>query len=214
MSVRWRDISIPLEPGMAVWPGDVEFTFSPSSRIVDGDPESCNVSHVTLSTHCGTHVDAPWHFEANGKKLDEVDTSLFFGDARLIEVPGVPMVKAEHLGDDPLPQRVLIKTANSNCRANGAFRTDFVALAEDAAERLVSDGVRLIGVDYLSVAPYRQEGQGTHHTLLQNEVFIVEGLMLADFGPGTYPFVVLPLPLTGADGAPCRAFIGEETTSE
>jgi len=83
-------------------------------------------------------------------------------------------------------------------------------VAPDAAQRLVEDGVRLVGVDYLSVAPFKEPGGVTHHRLLENEVLVVEGLRLGACTAGTYPFVVLPLPLAGADGAPCRAFLGVE----
>jgi arylformamidase len=103
---------------------------------------------------------------------------------------------------------VLFKTRNSARDAALPFDKKFVALAEDAAQRLVDDGVRLVGVDYLSVAPYKQPGQGTHHILLQAEVFIVEGLRLAAIPAGIHQFTVLPLPFVGADGSPCRAFIG------
>jgi len=206
--MQWIDVSIPLRPGMTVWPGDTEFKFEASSRIAEG--AECNVSSVTFSTHTGTHVDAPWHFEDGGKRLDEVDTSVFFGEALLIALPDVTLIKAEHLPSTPLPPRVLFKTRNSALPVDSAFVSNFVAVDADAARRLVDDGVRLVGVDYLSVAPHKQPGQPTHHILLQNDVFIVEGLRLAEFGAGTYEFVCLPMPIAGADGAPCRAFIGRK----
>lgn len=207
--MQWVDVTIPMAEGMIVWPGDPAFTFKKDSRIAEGD--SANVSFIGMSTHTGTHVDAPWHFEDRGKRLHEVDSQLFFGDAHVIEVPGVDIVTAADLGDTALPPRVLVKTRNSARDAALAFDTHYVALAEDAAERLVEDGVRLIGVDYLSVAPYKQPGQTTHHILLQAEVLIVEGLRLAEVPAGRHPFVILPLPLYDADGAPCRAFVGIET---
>lgn len=205
MEARWRDVSIPMHPGMTVWPGDQPFTLRPASRIASGD--ECNVSIITLSTHTGTHVDAPWHFEEDGARLDAIGTDLFFGDALLIECMDTDLVRAGHLPEAPLPPRVLFKTRNAQHDPADPFHEDYVALSEDAAQRLADDGVRLVGVDYLSVAPYKQPGQGTHHILLQNGVLIVEGLRLGGIAPGTYPFTVLPLPLRGADGAPCRAFL-------
>ena len=206
MMGTWRDVSIPMHPDMVVWPGDPPFRFEPNARIARGD--SCNTSTISMSTHTGTHCDAPWHFEADGKRLHEIHPTVFFGNARVLDMTDVAdTIRAEHLGDDPLPPRVLFKTRMSARPVDAAFDTQFVALDTDAAERLVADGVRLVGVDYLSVAPYKQPGQPTHHTLLRNDVFVVEGLRLEGIAGGTYPFVVLPLPLVGADGAPCRAFI-------
>ena len=207
MSIRWHDVSIPLRPGMTVWPGDPPVSFDALNRIKEG--ANCNTSLLTLATHTGTHCDAPWHFEDHGKRLDEVDTSLFFGDALVVELPDVDLVKAEHLRDDAYPPRVLFKTRNAQYPAGAPFRNDFVALDESAAQRLVDDGVRLVGVDYLSVAPKGQSGP-THHVLLQNDVFVVEGLRLEAIPGGMHPFVVLPLSLEDADGAPCRAFVGLE----
>ncbi|GMU93733.1 MAG: kynurenine formamidase [Candidatus Hydrogenedentota bacterium] len=206
--IHWVDVTIPMFSGMTVWPGDPPFTFEAASRIARGD--SCNVSTVSMSTHTGTHVDAPWHFEENGRKLHEVDTAVFFGDALLLEFPDLDIVRAADLPSAPLPPRVLFKTRNSDRAHDAPFDPTYVALADDSAQRLVDDGVRLVGVDYLSVAPFKQPGQPTHHILLRANVFVIEGLLLKGFEAGVYPFVALPLAIHGADGAPCRAFIGVE----
>jgi arylformamidase len=205
MGLLWHDVSIPLSPDTVVWPGDPPFQMEVDSRIAAGN--SCNTSILRLGTHCGTHCDAPWHFEDTGKTLDAVDSQRFFGEALLIDLPDVDRIEAADLGPAPLPPRVLFKTRNSDLGVDTPFREDFVALSPGAAERLVHDGVRLAGIDGLSIAPFGASGP-THHILLQNEIFVVEGLRLAGFAPGCYPFVVLPLPVTGADGAPCRAFLG------
>jgi len=201
-----------MRPGMTVWPGDPPFLFTPSCRIADG--AGSNVSAVSFSTHTGTHVDAPWHFEDRGKKLDQIDISVFFGNALLIDAPGVDTVTAADLGPAPLPPRVLIRTRNSAVPVESPFLKEYVALAADAAQRLVDENVKLVGVDGLSVAPYKQPGQDTHHILLSNDVLVVEGLRLFKFSAGVYSFVVAPLALCGADGAPCRAFIGQEDPRE
>lgn len=206
MDVKWTDVSIPMGEGMTVWPGDTAFSLRPASRIAEGD--SCNVSTLTLSTHTGTHVDAPWHFEDTGNRLHQVDASVFFGDALLIDLPDCETIRADDLGSPPLPERILLKTRNSDRTADEPFLQTYVAVEPDAAERMVDEGVRLVGVDYLSVAPFKQPGQDTHHILLQSNVFIVEGLRLRGIPAGVHPFVVLPLPLMDADGSPCRAFVG------
>lgn len=211
MALRWHDVTIPMEPGMTVWPGDPPFRMAPLSRIGAGD--GCNTSQIELCTHTGTHVDAPWHFEDDGKQLDEMDTSLFFGEAVLVDAPRVSVVTGAMLGAGRLPERLLVRTDNSAHAPGEPFRREYVGLDAGAARRLVEDGVRLVGVDYLSVAPFKQAGQETHHTLLGNNVLVVEGLCLAGLRPGRCQFTVLPLHILRADGAPCRAFVGQEECS-
>jgi arylformamidase len=206
--MRWVDVTIPMKASMTVWPGDPAFSIEPAGRISDG--AGCNTSVISMSTHTGTHCDAPWHFEPEGLKLHEVDTQVFFGDAQVIEVPDVEIIRAENLPKDPLLPRVLFKTKNSEHPYDAPFLKSYVALAPDAAQRCVDEGVKLVGIDYLSVAPFKQSGQPTHHILLQANVFVVEGLLLQGISPGVYPFVVLPMYVVDADGAPCRAFIGVE----
>ncbi len=206
--MQWRDVSIPLRPGMTVWPGDPEFQFAPVGRIAQR--AGCNTSLLTFCTHTGTHCDAPWHFEEDGKKLHEIDPAVFFGEALVMEFPETGLIRAGDLGPGKLPSRVLFKTRNSEYPIEAPFNTEYVAIDAEAARRMVEEGVRLAGVDYLSVAPYKQPGQDTHHILLKNNVFVVEGLRLKGIAPGVHPFIVLPLPVLDADGAPCRAFIGVE----
>jgi arylformamidase len=190
---------------MTVWPGDPAFGFSPEARIASG--AICNTSRITMSSHTGTHVDAPWHFEPNGKKVHELDPALFFGEALLIDAGGISIVHAADLGSEKLPRRLLIKSLNSRRPHDAPFTEAFVAVAPDAAQRMVDEGVRMIGVDYLSVAPFH-DSETPHHILLQHDVFVVEGLRLDQIPPGRCEFVVLPLLLEGADGAPARAFVG------
>ncbi len=208
MSRIWVDVSAPLNPELTVWPGDPPVRVEAAARIQHGD--EVNLSHLSLSAHAGTHMDAPWHFEDDGVSLDRVDTDLFFGDALVIEhhIPG-PITAASLDGIDLLP-RVLFKTPNSNLPMTGPFRKEYVSILPDAAQRLIDGGVRLVGIDYLSVAPFDQTDQATHHILLGHEVLLVEGLRMKGITPGVHPFIALPLPITGTDGAPCRAFIAQE----
>lgn len=203
--MNWIDVSIPLESGLTGWPGDTPFAFDAHLRIARGD--MCNVSSITMSSHAGTHVDAPWHFEDAGKRLDEVDVSVYMGQALLVDATGMTRIDAENLGSAPLPPRVLLKTDNSKWPLDRPFQEDYVALTPDAAQRIVDEDVRLIGIDYLSIAPF-DDPETVHHILLRNEVMIVEGLRLDSVLPGTHEFIVLPLALKDADGAPARAFLG------
>ncbi len=206
--IHWIDVSMPLYEGMVTWPGDEPFSVRPDRRIAQG--QGCNTSCLTLHTHTGTHLDAPWHFIESGKRLDEVDSRLYFGKATVVEIRGEKRIEARHLANRELGNRVLFKTDNSFFPNDGIFRADYTAIEPDAAEWLVRSGVRLVGVDYLSVGPYKQTGRITHQILLQEDVLVVEGLRLAEVEAGEHWFVVLPLPLQGLDGAPCRAFIGKE----
>ena len=149
---------------MTVWPGDPAVSLDSDTRIAGGD--GSNTSILRLGTHAGTHVDAPWHFEDGGKRLHEVDPARFFGPAELREALVDRHLSADDLGPAPLPSRLLIRTRNAEIPVNGPFREDYIALAPDAAQRLVDEGVQLIGVDYLSVAPFKQPGQDTHHGAL------------------------------------------------
>ncbi len=211
MGIRWIDVSIPLRNGGVTWPGDSPYAMTPARRISGG--AGCNTSDLALMTHTGTHIDAPWHFKDDGKRLDEMDCGVFFGEALVIEVPEADFIEPCHLSGGPLPDRILFKTRNSSFPVDDPFRKDFVAVSPEAARYLVDHGVRLVGVDGLSVAPWKQNGQVTHHVLLGNDVIVVEGLRLGGVPAGTHRFTVLPLPLAEADGAPCRAFVGVEDSS-
>ena len=203
MSNEWIDVTIPMQPGMTVWPGDAGFHFEPTVRMAAGAPY--NLSTLTLSAHTGTHCDAPWHFLDDGKKLDEVDPALFFGRALLLDMHDVETIHAADLPQTPLPPRVLFRTRNSDRPADAPFDPGYVGIETDAAARMVADGVRMVGFDGPSVGPYRCI-EASHRILLGADVFIVENLRLAQFEAGEYEFIVMPMRLVGADGAPCRAF--------
>ena len=133
--MTWHDVSIPLHAGVTVWPGDPPFEMAPAQRIASG--AGCNTSLLRLSTHTGTHCDAPWHFEEDGPRLHEVKPDVFFGKALLIDLPHVDVIGAADLPAEQLPARVLFKTRNSDHAADAPFRQDYVALAADAAAREV-----------------------------------------------------------------------------
>jgi arylformamidase len=204
MSDEWIDVTVPMRPGMTVWPGDAGFRFEPTVRMAAGAPY--NLSTLTLSAHTGTHCDAPWHFLDGGKKLDELDAAVFFGRALLLDFRGLESIRAVDLPGTPLPPRVLFRTRNSDRPANAPFDTGYVGIETDAAARMVADGVRMVGFDGPSVGPYRCVEE-THNILLGADVFIVENLRLAQCEAGEYECIVLPMRLVGADGAPCRAFM-------
>lgn len=206
------DISVPVYSGMVVWPGDGGVVIERESRIEAGD--NANVSHLSLGAHTGTHVDAPYHFIPDGVTLEHVSLERFVGKTLVVEISGVSTITAAHLAAADLPdgvERVLFKTDNGAIwsRTEQAFEPGFVALSQDAAQFLVDRGVSLVGIDYLSIAPFKQS-RPTHEVLLSAGMVILEGVDLRAVAPGWYTLYCLPLKLMGVDGAPARAILVDE----
>jgi len=205
--MEWVDLSVPLRTGMPAYPGDAPFEMKPMLRIADG--KGCNLSALQMGTHTGTHVDPPWHFVEDGARVDELPLDLLIGKAYVADIRGVPAVTARLLAEASVPEdaeRLLIRTDNSfGAWDQPAFQPDFVYLAPDAAEWIVQRGIRLVGIDYLSVEQFRAPQPLTHHTLLGAGVIVVEGLNLRELKPGWVRFICLPLRIEGGDGAPARA---------
>src|ERR1044071_6504256 len=201
------DISVPIRPGMAVWPGDSGPRRTLRSSIADGG--GANVSLIEMSAHTGTHLDAPYHFEPNGGTVEGLSVEAMVGPCQVVEIMGEGHITAERLDDAgirPETTRVLIKTRNTEAGLmhNDRFFVDFAAVTPDGAEWIVQRGIKLIGVDYLSVEPFQSPGAHTHHTLLRAAVIPLEGCDLTDVPPGDYTLVCAPLKLEGSDGAPAR----------
>jgi arylformamidase len=207
--MRTYDITLTITPEMIVWPGDPPVNMKRTSSIASGD--SSNVTQITMSCHAGTHVDAPDHFLNNGKTVESLSLDLLMGRVYVLHLPDVNLITASVLMDADIPprtRRLLFKTRNSDYWANGnkEFQTDFVGLSVDAAELLVDRNVRLVGVDYLSVAPFKM-GKPVHTILLDAGVVVIEGLDLSKVSQGRYTLHCLPLKLGGAEGAPTRAIL-------
>jgi arylformamidase len=202
------DVSLRLSPDLPAYPGNPPFELVPVKRIARGD--SSNVSALHLGTHTGTHVDAPRHFFDAGIGVDRLPPDVLVGPARLAHFPHVRAVTAELMQDLDLSgvTRLLLRTDNSNGWAGASrFNQDFVYLAEDGARLLVDRGVRLVGVDYLSVERFKAPGAPTHHALLAAGVVVVEGLDLSAAPPGDYELMCLPLKIGDGDGAPARVLL-------
>ncbi len=206
------DVSIGITPTMPVWPGNPGVALE---RVNDMDKgANSNVSRLALGVHTGTHVDAPLHFFNGAPGIETLPLSVLMGPALVIYLPSINRVTAEALAGANIPfgtRRLLIKTRNSTYWAKGdtEFHTDFVGVGDDAAAWLVAHKFELVGVDYLSVAPWK-ESHPTHETLLRANVVVVEGLNLSAIEPGSYQFICLPLKLVGSDGAPARAVLMSE----
>lgn len=201
------DLTVPLSPQLATFPGDPPFQSDPAYRIRDGHP--CNVSRLTLGTHAGTHVDAPRHFLEDGARVDELPLEILTGKARVVSIPAREAVdradlEALDLRDD---LRLLIRTRNSGQLRQPEFRPDFVYLTPEAASYLVQVGIKLVGWDYLSIEKFGSRDFPAHHALLGAGVILVEGLDLSQVEAGEYELTCLPLKVAGGDGAPARVIV-------
>ena len=203
------DISVPLVPGrVPLYPGDTELEVRREQDRAQGDPAT--VSSLTCSMHCGTHVDAPVHFLDGQPGVDAVPVETLIGPAWVADARGVRgAIDRAALDGIDIPDdatRVLFRTTNSALWDDPAFVEDFVAVAPDAAAALAERGVRLVGIDYLSIAPY-EDPAPTHEALLGAGVTILETLDLRAVEPGWWHLTCLPLRIPGADGAPARAVL-------
>ena len=203
------DISLSLNPDFPVWPGHPEIRFERIQEI--GKGSKANVTQIELGVHSGTHLDAPLHFLNGGFDVTSVNLETLIGPALLVEVSDVQVINAAILETLSIPQdteRLLIKTSNSQLWSENKtdFHTDFIAISNSGAKWIVEHGIRLVGVDYLSVAPYGNSGP-THRTLLQAGVIPVEGLNFDGVKEGEYHLICLPIKLKGCEGAPARAVL-------
>jgi arylformamidase len=206
--VTWIDISAPVRNGMVHWPGDPPFHIERAHDQSKGDVAT--VSKMTLGVHTGTHMDAPLHFIRGAQTIDKMPLDATIGPARVIPVKDRKSVKVEELQQFQIAagERILFKTANSDHAWNSdQFQEDFVFISRDAAAYLAKCGVRTVGVDYLSVGGFREDGLETHQALLAAGIWIIEGLNLGGVEAGDYELICLPLKLIGAEGAPARAII-------
>ncbi|HYO63184.1 MAG TPA: cyclase family protein [Pyrinomonadaceae bacterium] len=207
------DISVPISPtSTPTYPGDPGIEIGSWAALARGD--EANVSVLHLGAHTGTHIDAPAHFLEGTPKIDSLPLDVLVGPARVVEVAAdVRAVTAEHVAALALggAARVLFKTRNSSFWENprAEFREDFTYLTADAARALVAAGVRLVGIDYLSIEEFKSEGHETHKTLLSEGVVIVEGLDLRAAAAGAYELICLPLRIAdgSGDGSPARAVL-------
>lgn len=225
------DLTLPISPRLAVWPGDPPVEIVREMDIAQGDP--FNLTRLNISAHTGTHMDAPRHFIPTGAAIDQLPLDRLMGPAWVAEVgegkdgkageedrkdrktwdAGGRLVTAAVLDGLDIPAgvtRLLLKTANSRWWVGPltpAFHQDFVALDASAAAWLVERGVELVGIDYLSIERGDDESFPVHTALLGAGIVILEGLNLHAVAPGAYHLIALPLKLADADGAPARVIL-------
>lgn len=205
-STKIIDISTPLDERTPAYPGDFVFVRSVTAAI-DEAGEGYNLSTLAMSAHSGTHIDAPAHFIAKGKTIDQIQPRRWLSSALVIDVGGTPRITAGDLERQGIRtgDSVILK-ANAR-RAVDAHPDDFTSLDIDAAAYLVSKKINLVGIDALSIESYHDHSWPVHRKLLRHNILILEGLRLRHVVPGRYTLVATPLSITGGDGAPARALL-------
>ncbi len=208
MKTEIIDISEPLGPTTAVWPGDSPFTQEWVMRMADG--LSCNVSTIRMSVHCGTHTDAPFHFLPQGITVDQIPLETYIGPCRVIRGASKgnpPLVDPQFLIDQNLEgvERLLLKTNPTHCAE--VFDENFCALGPEAAKVLVSMGLRLVGLDTPSMDSFSSKTLEAHKILLDGGVAILENLDLSHVKEGDFELIALPLKIIGGDSSPVRAIL-------
>ena len=214
MAPRIHDISLPIVAGGLIYPNNPPIQVEVASAMSAG--ASSNGSRISFGSHTATHVDAQHHMIDGGWTVDRMKLDVLIGPALLMRFPDdVMSITAAHLAGVDLKgvTRILFGTRNSGFNRETEFHKDYTFVAPDAAELLVSKGVKLVGVDYLSIEQFRSGHHKTHKTLLGADVIIVEGLSLGAVPAGRYELICLPLSLPGLDGAPARAVLRELPTT-
>ena len=206
------DVSLPISARMPTYPGDPGVNIKHWLSLDKGDP--ANVTLIDFGTHTGTHVDAPAHFIHDGCKLDSLDLDTLIGEVHVIEIPEEVIEITESHIEACFPNaatRILFKTRNSAFwnERSAQFNTSYTYISAKAARVLVANGVRLVGIDYLSVERFQSHNFETHKALLSNGVIIIEGLDLRQVDAGVYELICLPLKIAdgSGDGAPARVVL-------
>jgi arylformamidase len=200
------DITVPISPSLPVFPGDPQVKIEPVTRIAQGDP--ANVSAITMSSHCGSHIDVPRHYSDQGISVDHLPLTLLVGKALVADLRGVTEIGEKALARLPLAgvERLLLRTDNSLLWEREGFYENYAHLTREGAEYLVRTKVQLVGIDYLSIERFDGSGE-VHRLLLGNGTVILEGINLDGVDAGDYELICLPLKIGGGDGAPVRAVL-------
>ncbi len=201
------DISQSLDNQMLIYPSVKKFVLN---HVRDYKKNDCmSLSEVEMSCHTGTHIDSPYHFVKDGYKISELDPKYFFGKALVIEIPeNASCIEASMIKDiKPLCKRVLFKTKNSQLFMKKKFISEYIYIANDAAEYLAMKGVKLVGLDYLCIDKYKDAKRSAHKILLGNNIAVLESIILKNVVAGYYYLACFPLKFEDAEAAPCRAVL-------
>jgi arylformamidase len=206
VGMKIYDVTVPLSKELVVYPGDPHVKINRRTKVNEEDAKY-NLSRYSFGSHSGTHVDAPFHLIEGGGTVDKLPLELLIGRARVVEVtaPQIDEAVLEEF-DFTVDARVLFKTRNSYLWSQKTFVKDYVYITPGAARSLINDGIKVVGIDYLSVEKFDAEPE-THMALLKAGTVIIEGLDLRDVEPGDYELICLPLKVKDGDGSPARVVL-------
>ncbi len=201
------DVSLLIHEDMIFWPSDPKFVLERVSEISKGN--NANLSKVSMGLHTGTHIDTPYHFLGEGKTLEEIDISRFYGIVKVFEIRSEEKILLKDIENLNIERNdiILFKTKNSLLLQEKTFHENYVGLSLEVAEYLGNKEIKAVGIDYLSIGPKGEEGRRVHKALLSKEIGIIEGLDLNNVSSGKYFFIALPLKIKGGEGSPVRALL-------
>lgn len=205
------DITLPMHPSLACWPGDTPYDFRLNQQIRDGS--NINLGSAEMSVHFGSHADAPFHFEESGATIDALPLDLYIGPALVVDVSGRDIIRTTDLAilrTKPVP-RLLLKT--NGWRDHSCFPESIPLMEPGVPTFLKECGVILVGLDVPSVDALDSKDLPIHHELGRCGIHILESLDLASVPEGEYELIALPLKLVGADGSPVRAILRSHSLS-
>ncbi len=207
MASRLYDVTRTLSPFIAVWPGDTPFSATVTSDINEG--AAANVTTLTISSHCGTHVDAPYHFVNDEVSMEQVPLDVHIGPATVVTVrrQAGPLTISDFPDLDwDRVERLLVHSAASDHPID-QFLAEYVYPSPELADFMGEKGIILFGSDAASMDTVDSDTMPNHHALQRNGIFILENLALAGVPDGEYELIALPLKIAGGDGSPVRAIL-------
>jgi len=207
LKMNFYDVTLTISNTLITWPTDPPVSIRKTRLISQGN--SCNVSELKFGSHCGTHIDAPYHFEEDGVKIDQIPLDFLIGNATVFDIRNKEKIDLEDVKSLQLKsaKRVIFKTINSTYWKLSEFKKDFVYITKETAQYLVDSDVKLVGIDYLSVEKFGNKPSDTHHIFLRNGVVLIEGLDLSNVEAGDYELIALPLKIKDCDGSPARVIL-------
>lgn len=199
------DLSPPITPGLAVWPGDTPFSRTVALAMASG--ANLDLSSVATTVHLGAHADAPSHFMAGGAGIGELDLAPYVGPCQVmaVSVARGERVRPSHLMGPVTAPRLLLRTGTFP--DPNRWNEDFASLSPELIEHLHAQGVVLVGLDTPSVDPFASKALEAHQALGRTGIRNLEGLLLDRVPDGVYTLVALPLRIPGADASPVRAIL-------
>ncbi len=214
--MKIHDVTLTISNSLVTYPGDPGIEITRVHTI--GKDSKSNLTKLDMGAHTGTHVDAPAHFIEGGSGSDVLDLGILIGPAIVIDATTEERISAKSLENFEIndgAERVLFRTRNSEIWKStpDKFFPNFVGITKDGAEWLVEKNVKLVGIDYLSIAPFH-EAEPTHKVLLEAGIIPIEGLDLSEIAPGGYFLICLPLKIKGSDGAPARVILLQDFATE